>query len=111
MEMSKNDVNLQIGKRLREARLNLNVTKSEFAEVLDVSEEHYRKLEAGKTRLSADKMYILHDQHDIDPDYLILGSSENVKGFDLDAFVANSTKDERDEFIERVLSYIVRIIK
>lgn len=111
MEMTRQDINLQVGRRLREARLNLNIKKAEFAEVLEVSEEHYRKLEAGKTGLSADKMYILHTRYDIDPTYLITGISSAMIGFDLDSFVANSSKEDRDHFIERVLAYVVKLIK
>ena len=111
MDMDKKDVNLQIGNRLRESRLNMNKKKSEFAEALDLSEEHYRKLESGKTRLSADKMFILHEKFDIDPTYLITGVCSTVTGFDLDAFVANSSKEQRDEFLERVLGYVVKLIK
>ena len=60
MENDRKNINIQIGKRLREARTNMNIDKSEFARVLDVTEEHYRKLEVGATGLSADKILILY---------------------------------------------------
>ena len=44
MEIDRKDANIQIGKRLREARTNMNVSKAEIAKLLDVTEEHYRKL-------------------------------------------------------------------
>lgn len=111
MEMERKDINLQIGKRLREARINLNRKKPEFAETLDLTEEHYRKLEAGKTRISADKLFILHEKYGIDPTYLITGICSTKADFNLDSFVANSTKEDRDNFFERVLAYVVRLIK
>ena len=49
MEIDRKDTNIQIGKRLREARTNMNKDKAEFAATLDVTEEHYRKLEALRT--------------------------------------------------------------
>ena len=49
LDTGRKDANIQIGKRLREARLNMNLEKSEIADVLDVTVEHYRKLEAGIT--------------------------------------------------------------
>lgn len=111
MAVDKKMMNVQIGKRLHEARVNLNETKEKFAEVLEVSDEHYRKLEAGKSMLSADKMFLLHEKYGIDPAYLITGKSSKAAGFDLDSFIANSSKEDRDEFIERFLQYVVKLIK
>ena len=111
MEIDRKDTNIQIGKRLREARTNMNKDKAEFAATLDVTEEHYRKLEAGATGLSADKILILYHTYGIDPTYLITGISSNVKDFNLDYYVANSTKEQRNEFFDRVLSYLSKLIK
>ena len=111
MEIDRKDTNILIGKRLREARTNMNKDKAEFASVLDVTEEHYRKLEAGTTGLSADKILILYRTYGIDPTYLITGNSGSPKDFNLDYYVANSTKEQRDEFFDRVLAYLSRLIK
>lgn len=113
MEIDRKDTNIQIGKRLREARTNMNKDKdkAEFAATLDVTEEHYRKLEAGATGLSADKILILYHTYGIDPTYLITGISSNVKDFNLDYYVANSTKEQRNEFFDRVLAYLSKLIK
>lgn len=111
MEIDRKDTNIQIGKRLREARTNMNKDKAEFAAALDVTEEHYRKLEAGATGLSADKILILYHTYGIDPTYLITGISSNVKDFNLDYYVANSTKEQRNEFFDRVLAYLSKLIK
>ena len=108
---NRKDTNIQIGKRLREARTNMNKDKAEFAATLDVTEEHYRKLEAGATGLSADKILILYHTYGIDPTYLITGISSNVKDFNLDYYVANSTKEQRNEFFDRVLAYLSKLIK
>ena len=59
MDTGRKDANVQIGKRLREARLNMNLEKSEIADVLGVTVEHYRKLEAGTTGISVDKVLVL----------------------------------------------------
>ena len=111
MEIDRKDTNIQIGKRLREARTNMNKDQAEFAATLDVTEEHYRKLEAGATGLSADKILILYHTYGIDPTYLITGISSNVKDFNLDYYVANSTKEQRNEFFDRVLAYLSKLIK
>lgn len=73
MGTDKRSLNVQIGNRLREARKNMNIDKSEIAQVLDVGDEHYRKLEAGSTGISVDKLLILYQKYGIDPTYLITG--------------------------------------
>lgn len=47
MEDYKKEANIQVGKRLREARNNLGRKQAEIAISLGVSEEHYRKYESG----------------------------------------------------------------
>lgn len=110
MDTDRKITNIHIGKRLREARKNLNIDKAEIAEVLGVTVEHYRKLEAGATGLSVDKVLILYQTYGIDPTYLITGES-NVMDFNLEYYVANSSKDQRDLFFDRVLAYLSKLIK
>ena len=61
MDDYRKEANIQVGKRLREARNNLGRTQAEIAVSLGVSEEHYRKYESGATGLSADKLLICND--------------------------------------------------
>lgn len=111
MELKKKDINVQIGKRLREARTNMNIDTSVFAELLEVTEEHYRKLEAGASGLSVDKVLLLYDTYGIDPTYLITGISSNIKEFNLEYYIANSSKEQRNQFFDRVLAYVSKLIK
>ena len=60
MENNRKNVNIQIGKRLRDARNNLGRTQAEIAASFEVSEEHYRKYETGSTGLSVNKLLILY---------------------------------------------------
>lgn len=110
MDNNKKDTNASVGKRLKEARKNLGRTQSETAELLGVSEEHYRKYESGATGLSADKLLILYREYGIDPTYLITGVGMK-NDFDVDSFIANSNKEQKDEFIDRVLAYVSRMMK
>ena len=111
MDTGRKDANIQIGKRLREARLNMNLEKSEIADVLGVTVEHYRKLEAGVTGISVDKVLTRYHKYGIDPTYLITGESGNIKDFNLDYYVANSTKEQRNDFFDRVLAYLSKLIR
>ena len=44
MRAEKKNINVEIGKRLQQARKNNGYTQEQFAETLDVGVEHYRKL-------------------------------------------------------------------
>lgn len=105
------DTNIQIGKRLREARRNINIDKAEITEVLGVTVEHYCKFKAGATDLSVDKILILYQTYGIDPTYLITCVSSNAMEFNLEYYVANSSKEQRDLFFDRVMAYVSKLIK
>lgn len=111
MDTGRKDANIQIGKRLREARHNMNLEKAEIADALGVTVEHYRKLEAGTTGISVDKVLILYHKYGIDPTYLITGESSNIKEFNLDYYIANSTKEQRNQFFNRVLAYFSKLLR
>lgn len=110
MEYKRKEANIQIGKRLREARHNLGRTQAEIAASFGVTEEHYRKYESGATGLSAEKLWILYHEYGIDPTYLITGAClEN--NFDVEYYIANCNKEEKNVFVDRVLAYMSRMIK
>ena len=110
MNQYRKDANIQIGNRLREVRNRLGRTREEIAVLFGVTEEHYRKYESGTTGLSADKMLLLYHHYGIDPTYLIAGD-EPKNEFDVDYYIANCSKEQKDAFIDRVLAYISRMIK
>lgn len=109
MEKQRKEANIHIGKRLREARNNLGITQAEFAAAFGVSEEHYRKYESGATGVSADKLLILYKKYGIDPTYLITGQC--MKDFDIEYYIANCTREQRNELFDRILEYMGRLIK
>ena len=111
MKIDRKNTNILVGKRLREERINKKISIAEIAGVLGITEEHYRKLEAGSTGISTDKLLILYDTYGTDPTYLITGVNSNRMEFNLDYFAANSSKEQRDQFFDRVLAYISELIK
>ena len=109
MDETRKDANIQIGKRLREARNNLGHTQIEIATLLGVTEEHYRKYESGATGLSADKLLILYKYFGIDPTYLITGYCLK-NDFDVDYYIANCSKEQKNIFVDKVFEYMLRMI-
>ena len=109
MDKQKKEANIQVGKRLRDAMTNLGISQAEFAADFGVSEEHYRKYESGATGVSADKLLVLYKNYGIDPTYLITGQC--MKDFDIEYYIANCSKEQRNELFDRILAYILRIMK
>lgn len=108
MEREKRPENIEVGRRLHDARENLGYTQAQFAEMLSVTDEHYRKIESGASGLTIEKMKILYRKLSIDPTYLIIG--ECKQDFDLELFMANSSREQRDKFIKRVLAYMEKLM-
>ena len=68
-----------IGKRLKTFRKSNGYTQEQFSELLNMSLNFYGKIERGQSRLSIEKLVLLHEKFDIDIDYLLTGTpSKNV---------------------------------
>ena len=102
MRTERKELNIQIGKRLQTARENNGYTQEAFAEALDVGVEHYRKIELGMYGLQRENMLILYEKYKIDPTYLLT--------FDVEMFLANCSREERDKFIDRMLAYMRKLM-
>lgn len=108
MRTEKKELNIQIGKRLQTARENNGYTQEAFAEALDVGVEHYRKIELGMYGLQRENMLILYEKYKIDPTYLLTGEKNHT--FDVELFSANCSREERDNFIDRMLAYMRKLM-
>lgn len=108
MNIRKKEINIQIGKRLQSARENNGYTQELFAETLDIGVEHYRKIESGMYGLQPEKMLILYEKYKIEPTYLISGDRNHT--MDIELFLANCSREDRDIFLEQVLIYMKKLM-
>ena len=108
MKAERKELNIQIEKRLQTARENNGYTQETFAEALDVGVEHYRKIELGIYGLQRENMLILYEKYKIDPTYLLTGEKNHT--FDVELFLANCSREERDNFIDRMLAYMRKLM-
>ncbi len=104
----KKNCNVEIGKRLKQIRENMNYSQAEFAEILDVSDDHYRRLESGASGLTVEKLQLLFEKLHIDSNYLVNGQKKD--DFDLDAYLASCDRKKRDELLTRCLEYIGKLV-
>lgn len=108
MERVKKELNVEIGRRLREIRENMGYTQLRFAEILGVVEEHYRKIELGSSGLTLEKVLILYERLNIDATYLIVGKRKDK--FDLDDILTNCSKVEKRKILHRLLEYMDQMV-
>lgn len=104
MSRPRKHINIEIGERLRVARENLSVSRSQMAETLGLSDEHYRRLESGASSISVDKLYLLDEKYHIDITYLICG--RNNEEFDLERYISTCNSKQRDRFLYTVCRYL-----
>ena len=108
MRTEKKELNVQIGKRLQTVRENSGYIQEAFAEALDIGVEHYRKIELGMYGLQRENMLILYKKYKIDPTYLLTGEKNHT--FDVEMFLANCSREERDKFLDRMLIYMRKLM-
>ena len=63
----------QIGKRLRRIRLELDLTREQFAEQVGISPQFLAEIENGKKGMSAETLFKICTRFDLSADYLLLG--------------------------------------
>ena len=60
-----------LGQRLRELRKEKQMLQREMADVLQITEVHYRRMEAGKVNLPTLTLCALADYYGVTTDYLL----------------------------------------
>lgn len=97
-----------IGKRLKTFRKSNGYTQEQFSELLNMSLNFYGKIERGQSRLSIEKLVLLHEKFDIDIDYLLTGTpSKNV---DYNSVLSDCPKDKVFDF-EQLIRYAKNLYK
>lgn len=109
MGRSKKAENIEIGIRLRESRINLGLSQAKMAEIMDVSDDHYRKLEGGNTGLTIARLRLLYEKLGIEPTYLLTG--ERPVEFDLEKYIANCTLEQSNALFARSLKYFWNMVQ
>lgn len=67
----------EIGLRVKNIHLNMNMTKQKMADLLGISGQYLGMIERGKGTLSVDKLKILCDMTGLSADYILFGKNFN----------------------------------
>ena len=84
----------EIGLRVKNIRLNMNMTKQKMADLLGISGQYLGMIERGEGTLSVDKLKILCDMTGLSADYILFGKDSS-----LPMEVKNSLSEYSDEQI------------
>lgn len=84
----------EIGKRIKEIRENMNMTKEGFAKLIGISGQYLGSIERGKNYLSIEKLKILCDITNLSADYILFGK---------DITKTHTTKEALSEFTDEQL--------
>lgn len=68
----------EIGKRIKDIRENMGLTKEKFAKLLGISGQYLGVVEHGKSYLSIEKLKILCDISGLSSDYILFGKDDNI---------------------------------
>ena len=92
----------EIGKRIKNIREDMNMTKESFAKQIGISGQYLGLIEHGKNYLSIEKLKVLCDFTNLSADYILFGKKQNI---------VNDTKNILSEFTENQLEVGCDILK
>ncbi|MCH5263656.1 MAG: helix-turn-helix domain-containing protein [Lachnospiraceae bacterium] len=68
----------EFGKRLREIRHQQNMTQEQFAEMLDISIQLYKKMETGENNITLSTLNKMKNKLNFSADYLLFGEKDTL---------------------------------
>lgn len=101
-----NQLYIEMGKRLRMFRNQLDYTQEQMADILGMSVAYYGKVERGVHGLSLAKLVIVNDKLDIDINYLLTGVEKSNLSLDN---VLNECPREKRYDMEQLIKYAVSL--
>lgn len=96
--MKNKEIHEQIGARLKQYRKSLGYTQERMAEILDLSENYYGKIERGNRQLSIDLLHQMSLKFKIDMNYLITGYYKEQEN-EWDKILRDYTEEQRCEIL------------
>lgn len=99
---------IEMGKRLRIIRIQLNYTQEQLAEILELSTPYYGKVERGIYGLSLEKLVLVNKKLDVDINYLLTGVKAG--SFSLDKIINECPREKRYD-LEQLIKYAANLVK
>lgn len=103
----KKQINVEIGSRIRQARLQQKITQEQLAELVDVTVQYISDLERGVTGTSVATIVKLCQVLNVSSDFLLMGKT-SIPDEQLETKLASVTPDEKAailDIVEKVLTF------
>ncbi len=98
-----NDVNIQIGIRIRKIRENLGYTREKFAELLDISESTLANIELGRTYISQNVLLNLYSKFGISSDDVLHGTNNSNTTQNRINYIVSNLTTEKCRYIYKII--------
>lgn len=95
----------KIGERISDRRRKLGLTQQNIYDKLDISQNHYSRIENGHVGISIDKLIQLSDILNISIDYILTGKTQGNKKSDFEKKY-NELSDKQKQFINQQIDSI-----
>lgn len=98
---------LTMGKRIKQRRKELGITQNQFAEMLQISNNHISTIENGKGHASIELFCKICSALDVTPDYLLVGqvhSNDTPKNI---SEMLQHCSEEDLALVEHMVEYLV----
>lgn len=103
-----NPLYVEMGKRLRILRMELNYTQDQMSEILEMSCAYYGKVERGIHGLSLEKLVLVNKKLDMDINYLLTGNRRGQVA--LEKVIDECPKNKRYD-MEQLIKYAINLAK
>lgn len=90
----------KIGERISKQRRKLGLTQQNIYDEIDISQNHYSRIENGHVGISIDKLIQLSDILNISIDYILTGKTQNNKKSDFEEKY-NELSNKQKQFINQ----------
>lgn len=96
------DYKIEMGKRMKIRRKELNLTQEKMSEMLDISTKHYSGVERGVAGLSIENLIMVSDILGLNLDYLVKGDAvpDTTVPESLKELYLNFPEEKRQDMIE-----------
>lgn len=99
----------KVGKRLRNIRDQVGMTREQFAEKVNISPQFLAEIENGKKGMSTDTLFKICTKFDLSADYIILGKIISSQLSDPIQKTLNSFPDNYVELTEEIIRAIEKV--
>ena len=100
------ELGVQIGTRIRQARINRGFTQEKMAEILDISVTHYQNIEYGKYNIGYKHLAKVCNLFNLSADYILFDKETTQMNFDV--FYEKLSPEERVELLINIISKIYK---